>query len=402
MLAREKDLDAVLIATPDFVHAEQTNACLEAGLHVYCEQPMAHTIDAARSMVHAMRKTGMLLQIGHQRRSNPCYLYALNKIVKPGVMLGPITTAGAQWGRWPRTPRGVPKGRGPRPEVLARYGYENTHEFRNWGWYARYSAGPLVRLGTRQIDTWNWFLDTRPMSVVATGGRDDHAEDQWPDNVMAIYEYRGQRGTVRGIYAMPGRSVIRGHHIELLSGPMGSVTLAESPGRCLYHWPLRCKEQPWTRYVYERTIGDPLTPKPQPKGRVSILDLRGGSDTIPCPFARKFSAPPLSTAPGDLLRRDSRQGESQLPRRRRLQERTARLQDQRRDCRRAQDRPDGCGLWIRGQGVGDRARNARRELLGRGFARGTGDARVSHTRESPPRGSSPELNRPHASSSGRS
>jgi len=46
----------------------------EAGLHVYCEKMMSNTIDGARSMVDTMRATGKLLQIGHQRRSNPRYL----------------------------------------------------------------------------------------------------------------------------------------------------------------------------------------------------------------------------------------------------------------------------------------------------------------------------------------
>jgi predicted dehydrogenase len=71
MLAQEKDLDAVLIATPDFWHAEHTVACLKAGLHVYCEKEMSNTLEGARKMAHAAKETGKLLQIGHQRRSNP-------------------------------------------------------------------------------------------------------------------------------------------------------------------------------------------------------------------------------------------------------------------------------------------------------------------------------------------
>jgi len=64
MLDREKDLHAVLIATPDFCHTEQAVACLDAGLHVYCETPMSNTIDGARRMVQAACERGRLLQIG--------------------------------------------------------------------------------------------------------------------------------------------------------------------------------------------------------------------------------------------------------------------------------------------------------------------------------------------------
>ena len=77
MLSDEKDLDAVIIATPDFWHAEQTIACLKAGLHVYCEKEMSNTLEGARKMVQAAKQTGKLLQIGHQRRSNPRYISVL-------------------------------------------------------------------------------------------------------------------------------------------------------------------------------------------------------------------------------------------------------------------------------------------------------------------------------------
>ena len=73
MLEKET-LDAVIVAVPDFLHKHYTNLCLGAGLHVYCEKPMASTVDDARSMVKAQIASGKLLQIGHQRRSNPQYL----------------------------------------------------------------------------------------------------------------------------------------------------------------------------------------------------------------------------------------------------------------------------------------------------------------------------------------
>ena len=61
----------IIVATPDFWHAPHTIDCLKAGKHVYCEKEMSNTLEGARSMVMAQRETGKLLQIGHQRRSNP-------------------------------------------------------------------------------------------------------------------------------------------------------------------------------------------------------------------------------------------------------------------------------------------------------------------------------------------
>ena len=68
MLDKEKNLDAVIIATPDFWHAEHTAACLKAGLHVYCEKEMSNTLEGARRIMQAAKETDKLLQIGHQRR----------------------------------------------------------------------------------------------------------------------------------------------------------------------------------------------------------------------------------------------------------------------------------------------------------------------------------------------
>ena len=63
MLEKEKELDAVVIATPDFWHAPHAIDCLKAGKHVYCEKEMSNTLEGARSMVLAARETGKILQI---------------------------------------------------------------------------------------------------------------------------------------------------------------------------------------------------------------------------------------------------------------------------------------------------------------------------------------------------
>ncbi|MDH4218399.1 MAG: Gfo/Idh/MocA family oxidoreductase, partial [Candidatus Aminicenantes bacterium] len=57
LLEKEKNLDAAIVATPDWMHAEHANACMEAGLHVYCEKEMSNSLDKARSMVLTARRT---------------------------------------------------------------------------------------------------------------------------------------------------------------------------------------------------------------------------------------------------------------------------------------------------------------------------------------------------------
>ena len=111
MLAKETGLDAVVIATPDLWHAEHTVACLENGLHVYCEKEMSNTLEGAGKMVLAARKTDKLLQIGHQRRSNPRYLHCYNHLIQETRLLGRLTSVNGQWNRavqpdlgWPEKP----------------------------------------------------------------------------------------------------------------------------------------------------------------------------------------------------------------------------------------------------------------------------------------------------------
>ena len=158
LLAKEKDLQAVLIATPDFCHAPMTNTCLKAGLHVYCEKMMSNTIEGARSMVKTMRDTGKLLQIGHQRRSNPRYLFTLNRLLHDAQFCGRLTAAQAQWNRAVKEDFGWPKKYEMPASTLTKYGYKDMHQFRNWRWYKGLGGGPLSDLGAHQIDIFNWWL----------------------------------------------------------------------------------------------------------------------------------------------------------------------------------------------------------------------------------------------------
>ncbi|MDP3444937.1 MAG: Gfo/Idh/MocA family oxidoreductase, partial [Ignavibacteria bacterium] len=111
MLAKEKNLDAVIVATPDFWHADHAVDCMEAGLHVYCEKEMSNTLEGARKIVNAARRTKRLVQIGHQRRSNPYYLHSYNKIIKEAKLLGKITTIYGQWNRAVQPDNGWPQGK---------------------------------------------------------------------------------------------------------------------------------------------------------------------------------------------------------------------------------------------------------------------------------------------------
>ena len=127
MLDREKALQAVLVATPEFVHAEQSNACLKAGLHVYCEKMMAISLDAARSMVRTAHQTGKLLQLGYQRHSNPRYRHVDLMLLRKAKLAGRLTHVSGQWNQPVKDDVGWPRKFAMRPEDLKRYGYADMH-----------------------------------------------------------------------------------------------------------------------------------------------------------------------------------------------------------------------------------------------------------------------------------
>jgi len=247
MLSAVPEIDAVIVATPDFVHAEHTNACLRAGKHVYCEKLMANTVENARSMVRTQRETKKLLQIGHQRRSNPRYQHALNRLVHDAGVLGRVTNASAQWNRAVTEDLGWPE-RYALPEAsLHKYGYANMHEFRNWRWFKKYAGGPISDLGAHQIDVFNWFLGTNPASVLAGGGRDYYTTHEWYDNVFAIYEFPTAKGNVRSLYQVLTTTSAGGGYHEYFMGDEGALKISENPKYTKLYREARAPE--WDQWV---------------------------------------------------------------------------------------------------------------------------------------------------------
>ncbi len=257
MLATEKELDAVIVATPDFVHALHTNAALKAGKHVYCEKLMAHTVDAARSMVVTARETKKLLQIGHQRRSNPRYQHARDKIVRDARLLGRITNITGQWHRAVTDDFGTPKGAEMSPERLAKYGYANMHEFRNWRWFKKYAGGPISDLGAHQIDVYNWMLGANPQMCIASGGVDYYKTHEWYDNAIAIYEYPTKEGIVRATYDVLTTTSAGGGYHEYFMGDEGSMKISENPKFTKLYREARAPE--WDAHVTAKLISRPET-----------------------------------------------------------------------------------------------------------------------------------------------
>jgi len=276
MLDKEQQLDAVVIATPDFWHATQTIDCLKAGKHVYCEKEMSNTLEGARSMVLAARETGKLLQIGHQRRSNPRYLHCHDKLIDEAHLLGRIVTVSGQWNRSVSPDLGWPERYAIPDDRLRKYGFKSMHQFRNWRWYKGLGGGPIVDLGSHQIDIYGWFLGANPSHVIASGGLDYHdpATHEWYDTVMVVYEYETKTGPARAYYQTQTTNGSQGY-FEKFMGDQGTLVISESetnyPG-LLYRDP---NAPAWDEWIRKGWISAPkLQERPAPGEQKSVVDVR--------------------------------------------------------------------------------------------------------------------------------
>ena len=191
-----KDIDAVVIATPDHWHAPATILACDAGKDVYVEKPASHNIREGRLMVDAARRNSRIVQVGTQSRSRPSSIKAI-EIAKSGA-IGEVLMAKA-WdvqlrddiGHKPNTP--VPKGvdydtwLGPAPWIPFN---ENRFHYK-WHWHWHFGTGDAGNDGAHQIDIARWALGVDyPTSASGMGGKVFFDDDQQtPDTMNVTFRY---------------------------------------------------------------------------------------------------------------------------------------------------------------------------------------------------------------------
>lgn len=189
------DIDAVIIATPDFQHCRMLNDAMQAGKDVYVEKPMAMYLDEANESLEVARTTQRVVQVGTQRRSEGRYA-AGARFIRSGA-LGTISRVEAAWNdcgpRWRKDLSNV-KAEDIDWKRFLRGGKKRPFDpsrFREWHLYRDYTLGTVSLLGSHMIDVVHWFMDDLlPTSGVAHGGKyvwKDHREHE--DTVYALFEY---------------------------------------------------------------------------------------------------------------------------------------------------------------------------------------------------------------------
>ena len=232
-LLEQKDIDAVIIGTPDHWHCIQMIYACEAGKDVYCEKPLGNSIEECNLMVKAAKRYKKVVQVGQWQRSAPHWLDAVNYLQKGD--LGRIRTVKA-WsnvgfkGSVPVLPdEPVPAGvdydmwLGPAPK---RPFNMNRFHF-TFRWYWDYAGGLMTDWGVHILDYALFGMNRYvPKSIMSNGGKYAFPEDamETPDTMMAVYDF-GDFGLLWehtvGIY---GANFGRGHGVAF-TGEHGTLVI---------------------------------------------------------------------------------------------------------------------------------------------------------------------------------
>jgi predicted dehydrogenase len=193
MIQKEK-LEGVVIASPLFTHTDVAVACMEAGLHVLCEKMMGIDDASCRRMADAARRTGRVLEIGHQRYYNPVYQASYAGIVKAGL-LGEVYHARLVWHRnasWRR------HAELPSPDYSpAKWGYPTYDHLINWRLYKQYSRGLMAELASHMVAITDWFFGAQAEAVIGSGGIHRFKDGrEVPDHCYVTLDYPGGRNAV--------------------------------------------------------------------------------------------------------------------------------------------------------------------------------------------------------------
>ena len=180
-----KDVEAVFIATPHYLHGPMAIDAVEAGKHVYCEKAMAFTIGENQDIVDLVEaRKNLVFQVGHQRHYSPLYQKVADMIAADNI--GEIATIRAQWNQNDKISRPAPS--------------RELERIINWRLYSEYSGGLTTEFATHQIDVANWFfgpagndhVGIAPHSVRGYGGVDWYYQDarDTHDNIHLIFTYK--------------------------------------------------------------------------------------------------------------------------------------------------------------------------------------------------------------------
>lgn len=194
-----KEIDSVLVGTPDHWHSRVAIDAMTAGKDVYVEKPLCRLREEAAPMVRAARVNERVCQVGLQQRSGKIYQEPLEKYVRSGK-IGKIAHIECVWDSG--IPRALPTEPAEKPSNLDWVRFLGPVKYRDWspGQYLNFRAfldfngGKMTDFGHHWLDVVHMFMDeARPIAVESAGGiyYDRHDGRTAPDTISALFEYPG-------------------------------------------------------------------------------------------------------------------------------------------------------------------------------------------------------------------
>lgn len=244
----DRDVDAVLIATPDHWHTPAAILALDAGKHVYVEKPCSHNIREGRLLVEAVNRSGKVLQVGTQSRSSPTVREAIDRI-RAGA-IGEVLCAKA-WNSQRRSSIGKskPAKAPPTLDFDTWLGPAPLTDYRPnmlpgiWRWWRSFGCGDIGNDGVHELDIALWGLgaDRQPDRITGAGGKYFFDDDQeFADQMVCTYEWNPKAGpTKRKMLVFEQRDwspyVQEGHENgNAFYGTKGMLILGKGKGWVLY------------------------------------------------------------------------------------------------------------------------------------------------------------------------
>lgn len=220
VLAR-KDLDVVLIGTPDHWHARQAIDSLNAGKDVYVEKPLTLRIEEGPEIVKAARVNDRVCQVGTQQRSGAHYIEAKQKYFDTGK-LGKVTLARTWWHGNTYHLRKAPESLQSQPSNLnwarflgpLKWREYDPQQYFNWRAYLDFGGGQVTDLFTHWIDVVHMFMDRDNPTVASAVGGVYHYKDgrTAPDTINVLLGYGGDFTATFEATLAPG---VKGEGIEI-------------------------------------------------------------------------------------------------------------------------------------------------------------------------------------------
>lgn len=216
-MLEQKDIDAVLIATPQHLHYQMAIDAINADKHVICEKTLTLNTEDALILSKRVKSSKKVFQVGYQWQSSLLF-NKIHQMVQDGKC-GKITHIRCNYNRntdWRRKTED-----------------QKLERLLNWRMYREYSGGLMAELCSHHINIVNWILDSLPIKIMGMGGIDYYRDGRETyDNVNTIFEYPG--GTKASFQAIT-TNAFESTTIVIM-GTEGSIVIEKEEGQIAHYY----------------------------------------------------------------------------------------------------------------------------------------------------------------------